>query len=96
MSATQYTEKTCIKVMELQLDNNKVFIGALVDEVVAVIELEGKQIEPPPSIGSKYKAEFIYGMATKDENFIMLLDMERIFTDLEITELQTQNKVDKN
>jgi purine-binding chemotaxis protein CheW len=63
MPATEYTDKTCIVVMELDLDNEKVYVGALVDEVVAVLELENKQIEPPPSIGSKYRSVFIYGMA---------------------------------
>lgn len=94
MPETTYTEKTCIVVMELQIDNERVLVGALVDEVVAVIELSNKQIEPPPSIGSKYRSEFIYGMAHFDEKFIMLLDMEKVFTASEIIELKdkTVNK----
>jgi len=92
MSATQYTEKTCIVVMELQLDNEKVYVGSLVDEVAEVIELEHKQIEPPPSIGSKYRSEFIYGMAKHNEKFIMLLDMEKVFSDMEIVELKEKSE----
>lgn len=92
MTETVYTEKTCIVVMELQLDDNKVFVGALVDEVTAVIELDEKQIEPPPSIGSKYKSEFIYGMAKYEDNFIMLLNMEQVFSDDEIIDLKKKSK----
>lgn len=92
MTETVYTEKTCIIVMELQLDNEKVFVGGLVDEVVAVIDLEESQIEPPPGIGSKYKSEFIYGMAKQEDNFIMLLDMERVFTGDEIIDLKMNTK----
>ncbi len=88
MKTTEYTDKTCIVVMELDLDNEKVFVGALVDEVVAVVELEDKQIEPPPSIGSKYRSEFIYGMAKSDDKFIMLLDMEKVFSDLELDQIK--------
>jgi len=88
MSKTEYTDKTCIVVMELDLDNEKVYVGALVDEVIAVLELEEKQIEPPPSIGSKYRSEFIYGMAKNEDKFIMLLDMERVFSDMELNQIK--------
>ncbi len=90
LTETVYTEKTCIVVMELQLDNEKVYVGALVDEVVAVLELEQNQIQSPPTIGSKYRSEFIYGMAKHDESFIMLLDMEKAFSEDELTELKEQ------
>ena len=92
MSETIYTDKTCIVVMELQLNNSKVFVGALVDEVVAVIDLEQKQIEPPPSIGSNYKSDFIYGMAHIDEHFVMLLDMEHVFSEGEIKDLKMKTE----
>ena len=88
MSKTEYTDKTCIVVMELDLDDEKVYVGALVDEVIAVLELEEKQIEPPPSIGSKYRSEFIYGMAKNEDKFIMLLDMERVFSDMELNQIK--------
>ena len=90
LTETVATEKTCIVVMELKLENDKVFVGALVDEVFAVLELEENQIQSPPSIGSKYKSEFIYGMAKHDDSFIMLLDMEKAFSDDEIMELKEQ------
>ena len=90
LTETVATEKTCIVVMELKLENDKVFVGALVDEVLAVLELEENQIQSPPSIGSKYKSEFIYGMAKHDDSFIMLLDMEKAFSDDEIIELKEQ------
>jgi purine-binding chemotaxis protein CheW len=56
--------------------------------VQAVLEIEESQIQPPPSIGSKYKSEFIYGMAKVDENFIMLLDMEKVFSSDEIISIK--------
>ena len=93
MTETVYTEKTCIVVMELQMDNEKVFVGALVDEVLAVVELEDKQIEPPPSIGSKYRSDFIYGMVKHNDSFIMLLEMEKIFSDLEINILKEKSEL---
>ncbi|MCG8411943.1 MAG: chemotaxis protein CheW [Bacteroidales bacterium] len=88
MTPTEYTNNTCIVVMEVEMDGEIVQIGALVDSVQAVLELDDSQIQPPPSIGSKYKSEFIYGMAKNEEKFIMLLDMERVFSSDEIVSLR--------
>ena len=84
MTPTEYTNNTCIVVMEIEMDGEIIQAGALVDSVQAVLEIENSQIQPPPSIGSKYKSEFIYGMAKADEKFIMLLDMEKVFSTDEI------------
>ncbi|MFO7843600.1 MAG: chemotaxis protein CheW [Bacteroidales bacterium] len=88
MTPTEYTSNTCIVVMEVELDNDMVQVGALVDAVQAVLEIDDTQIQPPPSIGSKYKSEFIYGMVKVDEKFIMLLDMEKVFSSDEIVSLK--------
>ena len=84
MPPTEYTNNTCIVVMEIEMGRDIVQVGALVDSVQAVLEIEDSQIQPPPSIGSKYKSEFIYGMVKVDDNFIMLLDMDKVFSTDEI------------
>ncbi len=92
MSETVYTDKTCIVVLELMFENEKVYVGALVDQVVAVLEIGNDEIQPPPSIGDKYKSQFISGMVNTDEKFIMILDMEKLFTGDEIIELKEKSK----
>jgi len=92
MTETVYTDKTCIVVLELLFDNEKVYVGALVDQVVAVLEIGDNQIQPPPSIGDKYKSQFILGMVNTDDKFIMILDMEKLFTGEEIIELKEKSK----
>jgi purine-binding chemotaxis protein CheW len=87
MSEKEYTSNTCIVVMDLDLDGETIHIGTIVDEVVSVIEIEENQIEPPPSIGNKYKSEFIYGMAKEEEDFIMLLDMNKVLSSDELSEI---------
>lgn len=88
MTPTEYTTNTCIVVMEVEMEGEIVQVGALVDSVQAVLELDEAQIQPPPSIGSKYKSDFIYGMAKVEDNFIMLLDMEKVFSSDEIVSLK--------
>lgn len=80
MTPTEYTTNTCIVVMEVDIDGEEVQVGALVDSVQAVHEISDKQIQSPPGIGSKYKSDFIYGMVKVDEKFIMLLDMDKVFS----------------
>ncbi|MEE4197895.1 MAG: chemotaxis protein CheW [Bacteroidales bacterium] len=96
MTPTEYTNNTCIVVMEVELDHDMVQVGALVDSVQAVLEIDDSQIQPPPSIGSKYKSEFIYGMVKVDEKFIMLLDMEKVFSSDEIVSLQEKTTEGKS
>jgi purine-binding chemotaxis protein CheW len=91
---TEYTNNTCIVVMDLDLNGDTLHIGAIVDEVLSVIEIEQDQIEPPPSIGNKYKSEFIFGMAKVQEEFVMLLDMQKVLDSDEMAEITqaTQEK----
>lgn len=93
MSPTEFTKNTCIVVMEVELGEEHVQVGTLVDSVQEVLEITEDQIQPPPSIGSKYQSEFIYGMAKVDEKFIMLLDMDKVFSAEEISNLQTSTEM---
>jgi len=93
---TEYTNNTCIVVMDLDLDGDTVHIGAIVDEVLSVIEIEKDQIEPPPSIGNKYKSEFIFGMAKVQEEFIMLLDMQKVLDSDEMAEITQATREKQN
>ncbi|MDD3567715.1 MAG: chemotaxis protein CheW [Bacteroidales bacterium] len=87
MSPTEYTNNTCIIVMDIVVDNESVKLGALVDAVQAVLEIEPSQIMPAPSIGSRYRSEFIDGVTSIDEKFVMILDMDAIFSSDDLTSL---------
>ncbi|MFP3861248.1 MAG: chemotaxis protein CheW [Bacteroidales bacterium] len=89
MSPTEFTQNTCIIVMEVDVENEQVLVGALVDSVQEVLELNDEDIQPPPSIGTNYKSEFISGMAKVDEKFIMILDMDKVFSAKELEDVQT-------
>jgi purine-binding chemotaxis protein CheW len=88
MTAVEETTNTCILVLDVVVDGETVKVGAMVDSVEEVLELNEEDIQPPPTIGSKYKSEFIYGMAKSNEEFIMLLDMDKVFSADEIIDLK--------
>ncbi len=85
MGVTVYSTNTCILVLDIEMGGDTVHVGALVDSVLEVIEIDDDHIQPPPSIGSKYKSEFIDGMAKIGDDFIMLLNMDLIFSTSELT-----------
>jgi purine-binding chemotaxis protein CheW len=80
MTRTDRTKNTCIVVVEVQLENESTVIGALADSVEEVIDLEPDQIQPPPRIGTQIRTDFIKGMGKRDMQFIMILDIDRVFS----------------
>ena len=80
MSKTESTRNTCIVVVEVQLDGEATVIGALADSVEEVIDLEPDQIQPAPRIGTQIRTDFIRGMGKRDAQFIMILDIDRVFS----------------
>ncbi len=88
MEETIYTTNTCILVLDINMNGESVHVGALVDSVQEVLEFDDRQIQPPPSIGTKYKSEFIEGMAKIDDNFVMILNMDLVFSTEELSLLK--------
>ncbi len=88
MSETEFTSSTCILVFEIRKENEITKFGALVDAVSEVTELNRNQIMPTPMIGLRYKTSFIEGMATINNEFVMILNVEDIFSDEDIVDMQ--------
>jgi purine-binding chemotaxis protein CheW len=84
LEETIFTHKTCIIVLSVNVDNEEFMVGALVDSVEEVIEIEGKLIGPPPSIGTTYRSAFISGTTRIDEEFILILDFVKLFNEDEL------------
>jgi len=74
------------------VDNEQTFIGALADSVKEVITLEPENIEPAPKIGTKLDTDFIKGMGKLNDEFIIVLDIEKIFTTEELVAVKEMSK----
>ena len=92
MSRTENKRNTCIIVMEIKSEDETIILGALADSVQEVYELEPDQIEPAPKFGTKFKAEFLRGMGKRDEKFLMILDIDKVFTNEELAIVQDNEK----
>jgi purine-binding chemotaxis protein CheW len=75
-----------ILVVKIFLEGNPVEIGALVDSVEGIMELPEKDIEPLPGMGSQFITTFIKGMVRKPGNYIVVMDINNIFSELEISQ----------
>jgi purine-binding chemotaxis protein CheW len=88
MQRTEQTINTCIIVVEVNLHGEAIVLGVLADSVQEVVEMEPNLIEPAPKLGTKLNTEFIKGMGKVGENFVMILDIDKVFSAEELTELQ--------
>jgi len=92
------TIDTCIIVLSIDLIGEPVMVGTLVDAVKEVLELKTDEIAPSPTIGSKYNSGFIEGMWRMEDNFIMILDIDQVFSGDDIIDIkehlsQTTNEI---
>lgn len=84
MSRTEATVNTCVIIVEIELDGETTVLGALADSVQEVMELDPDQIEPAPRIGTRLNTKFIKGMGKRDSEFIIILDIDKVFSSDEI------------
>jgi len=80
MSPIEFTINTCILVLSLDVNDEEVIVGALVDSVSEVFELDDSKIKPSPTIATKYRADFIQGMIQEEDYFVMALNIDKVFS----------------
>jgi len=80
MTKTEKTVNTCIIIVEVTVDEETAVLGALADSVQEVLDLEPEHIEPAPKIGTRLNTVFIKGMGKRDNNFIIILDIDKVFS----------------
>jgi len=73
-----YTERTCIIVVEIASDSGTLPTGAIVDAVSEVIAISDDDIEDRPEFGTTLETDFISGMAKKDGHIKILLDIDSV------------------
>ena len=91
MKETAQTVNTCIIVVEVVMDGENIVLGALADSVQEVIEMEPSQIEAAPHIGTHLNTEFIKGMGKHDGRFVMILDIDKVFSGSELAAVQRKD-----
>jgi len=84
MPETTRTVDTCIIIVEVNLAGEETILGALADSVKEVMDIEPGDIEPAPRMGTSIRADFIRGIGKHGDEFIILLDIDRVFSEEEL------------
>lgn len=83
------TRDTCILILVFELDGQTVSSGIIVDSVEKVLIFEPDEIKPAPTVGKGFNAEFINGITTFEDEFVIILNIEKIFSEEEIKLITT-------
>jgi purine-binding chemotaxis protein CheW len=80
--STEVARRTAIVIVEPQGrgESTAPVFGIVVDAVNEVTHFGDGDIEPPPTFGAGVRCDFISGMAKRDTDFIIVLDVERVMT----------------
>ena len=62
-------------------------VGILVDAVAEVVDLRSSEIESAPNVGTEESAKFIQGVASSDNELLILVDLNKLLTDDEWAEV---------
>ncbi|MCW8929873.1 MAG: chemotaxis protein CheW, partial [Gammaproteobacteria bacterium] len=85
-------KRTCIIIMEVDINDESVVMGIVVDKVLQVIEIPDDDIEPTPTLGAKIQTNFIKGMAKKDDGFTIILDISQVLSAEEVAIVSDMHK----
>ena len=88
MKEIDYSERTCIVVVEIEGTSGTVMIGVVVDSVSEVLNIKGEDVEETPTFGAKMNTDYILGMAKMEGGVKILLDIDRVLSEHEIVDLE--------
>ena len=89
MEEIEYTERTCIIVVDITGASGAILMGIVVDSVSEVLNVKGEDIEDAPTFGTKLDTEYILGMAKLDGGVKILLNIDRVLSGEEIDSIET-------
>ena len=82
-----YGSTTVVVVVKITSEDSERTVGVVVDGVSEVYRLDNKDIQASPEFGDAVKTEFIKGLATADEKMIILLEINKLISFEEISEV---------
>ncbi|MCK5100861.1 MAG: purine-binding chemotaxis protein CheW [Desulfobacteraceae bacterium] len=88
LESIEYTERTCIIVVEIDSEASTVLIGIVVDAVSEVINIKEEEIEETPTFGTKLNTDYILGMAKMEGGVKILLNIDKVLSSEEIADLE--------
>ncbi len=85
LPAGERTQDTRVLVAEVQFPGEQAILGVLVDGVVAVDEVRDQDMAPPPELGAGVREDFIEGVGSHKEGFVIFLHLDKVLAYEELT-----------
>ena len=83
LSAKEIDDSSRVVIIE----SDKQVVGILVDSVAEVVELRTTEIDPAPNVGNEESSRYIQGVASRDDDLLILVDLNKLLTDQEWAEV---------
>ena len=77
---SEIEKRSCIVIVEMKFSNEILSIGVIVDAVSKVMDFKNSDIETAPSFGGAVETDFIDGMGKVDEDFVIILNIDRVLS----------------
>jgi purine-binding chemotaxis protein CheW len=90
MAEKEFTDRTCIIVIEVAANDNQRLAGIVVDTVSEVVNIQKGEIEPPPEYGAQIEGSFLMGLGKIKDKVILILDFEKILNREELAHLKQE------
>ena len=77
---TAIDRRTCIVLVEPQIEGGPGVIGLITEAVGQVLSLGADEIADPPTFAAPIRTEFLRGMGRVGKKFALILDIDRLLT----------------
>jgi purine-binding chemotaxis protein CheW len=71
------------------LEINKMILGIMIDKILRVVTIDPVHIQPPPKMISGIGVEYIQGVVNEEGNYVIILDIQKLFNPKELQQLST-------
>jgi len=76
---SEQTVDSRIVVLSVPMDGEETLVGIMADKVHGVVDIDMARLSDTPTVGISWRAEFIKSIGRREDGFIVILDVEKVF-----------------
>jgi purine-binding chemotaxis protein CheW len=80
LTAGPVTDRTCIVIVEADINGSRTIMGVIADSVSQVISISDNEILMAPAFGTGVRIDFLRGMGKSGDKFVLILDIDKVLS----------------
>jgi purine-binding chemotaxis protein CheW len=80
LTPSPVTDRTCIVIVEANINESRTVMGVIADSVSQVISMSETNILPAPAFGTRVRLDFLRGMGQSGDKFVLVLDIDKVLS----------------